>query len=319
MAQDGLIYEPSPYAIIGVWADNLDEEMKRIRELVDRYPYVAMDTEFPGVVARPIGNFRTSADYHYQTLRCNVDLLKLIQLGITFADEHGQMPPETCTWQFNFKFNLSDDMYAQDSIDLLDKAGIDFMKNEEKGIQVDRFGELLMSSGLVLNSDIKWISFHSGYDFGYLLKLLTCAPLPAEEADFFSVLNTFFPCIYDIKYLMKSCKNLKGGLQDLADDLKVRRVGFQHQAGSDSLLTAEAFFRMREVYFNDSIEDDKYLGCLYGLGTWSIPASVAHGAPLPGPNVEENVPAAAAAAAAAAANAVAPPVTSPKLNGAVKA
>jgi CCR4-NOT transcription complex subunit 7/8 len=109
-----------------VWAPNLDSEMRLIRSLVDRYPYVAMvrarppiphthpthalpqDTEFPGVVARPIPNsaWRTSSDYHYQTMRCNVDLLKLIQIGITIADEDGNFPDETTTWQFNFHFDL---------------------------------------------------------------------------------------------------------------------------------------------------------------------------------------------------------------------
>lgn len=97
-----------------------------------------------------------------------------------------------------------------------------FLKNEEFGIEVTDFGELLMTSGIVLNDNVKWISFHSGYDFGYLLKLLTCKPLPAEETEFFDSVRTYFPCIYDIKYLMKSCKNLKGGLNDLADDLKVK-------------------------------------------------------------------------------------------------
>ncbi|CAB5324858.1 unnamed protein product [Rhizophagus irregularis] len=250
-----------------VWAENLEEEMAILRDRVEQYPFLAMDTEFPGVVARPIGNFRTSSDYHYQTLRCNVDLLKIIQLGITFADENGTLPPDTCTWQFNFKFNLGGDMYAQDSIDLLTKSGIDFKKHEDYGIDVEHFGELLISSGFVLLDDVKWISFHSGYDFGYLLKVLTCSPLPAEESEFFDLLRTYFPCIYDIKYLMKSFKNLKGGLQDIADDLQVSRIGPQHQAGSDSLLTATTFFKMRQTFFNDKIDDTKYLGYLYGLGS----------------------------------------------------
>lgn len=53
--------------------------------------------------------------------------------------------------------------------------------------------------------------------------------------------------VSNVQYLMKSCKNLKGGLQEVADQLELQRVGPQHQAGSDSLLTGMAFFKMREV------------------------------------------------------------------------
>jgi CCR4-NOT transcription complex subunit 7/8 len=107
------------------------------------------DTEFPGIVARPIGSFSSNADYHYQTLRCNVDLLKIIQLGLTFSDKEGNLVDGCPTWQFNFKFNLSEDMYAQDSIDLLQRSGIGFKSHEDKGIDILLFGELLTTSGSV--------------------------------------------------------------------------------------------------------------------------------------------------------------------------
>lgn len=150
-------------------------------------------------------------------------------------------------------------MYLQESIDLLQKSGINFQKHLEYGIDIHHFGEVLISSGFVLFDDVKWISFHSGYDFGYLLKLLTCRPLPETEDEFFSLLRIWFPCIYDIKFLMKSCKNLKGGLQEVADDLQVKRIGAQHTAGSDALLTAATFFKMKETYFDGDIDDQRYL------------------------------------------------------------
>lgn len=254
------------YGIQDVWASNMEEEFRKIRHIVQKYNYVAMDTEFPGVVARPIGEFRSSADYQYQLLRCNVDLLKIIQVGLTFLDENGKTPTPISTWQFNFKFNLEEDMYAQDSIDLLRNCGIQFQKQEEDGIDVSDFAELLMTSGVVLADNVKWLSFHSGYDFGYLLKLLSSCKMPEEEQEFFEFLKIYFPNIYDVKYLMKSCKNLKGGLQEVAEQLEIERIGPQHQAGSDSLLTGAAFFKMREMFFEDNIDDAKYCGHLYGLG-----------------------------------------------------
>ena len=71
-----------------------------------QFSRAAQDTEFPGVVARPIGNFKSSSDFHYQTVRCNVDLLKIIQFGITLCNEEGELAPGICTYQFNFKFSL---------------------------------------------------------------------------------------------------------------------------------------------------------------------------------------------------------------------
>ncbi|KAF9561090.1 CAF1-domain-containing protein [Agrocybe pediades] len=249
-----------------VWAPNLEAEMRNIRDIIDKYPYVSMDTEFPGVVARPIGNFKTSSDYHYQTMRCNVDLLKIIQVGITLANEDGEFPQDCSTWQFNFRFSLAEDMFTPDSVEQLQKAGIDFQRHEELGILPNDFAELMITSGMVLSRETKWISFHSGYDFGYFVKLLTAESLPTTEDAFFALLKLWFPTVYDIKYLTKAAKNLKGGLQEVADELKVPRIVTNPQAGSDSLLTASTFFAMRQTLFDNHIDDAEYSGKLYGLG-----------------------------------------------------
>ena len=157
-------------------------------------------------------------------------------------------------------------MYAADSIELLQSSGLDFARHARDGIDIAEFGELLITSGLVLNPDIHWVTFHSSYDFAYLLRIVTCLPLPPTEAEFFDLLSLYFPTLYDVKYLCKSCENLQGGLQRVSDTLQVERVGLQHQAGSDSLLTLAVFFKLKELFFEDHIDHDKFAGVLFGLG-----------------------------------------------------
>lgn len=257
--------------IRNVWAENVEDEMAVIRETIERYPYVAMDTEFPGIVAKPITEMYTT-DYHYKSLKVNVDLLKIIQLGLSFADEHGNLAKECPCWQFNFHFDLDGDMFAQDSIDLLVKSGISFHDHATRGIDPQLFGELLMVSGLVLDDRVKWVSFHSGYDYAYLLKLLTTTELPSDEKGFFELLKIYFPTIYDIKYMtsLLDGHHFLGGLQKLADDLGCQRLGAEHQAGSDSLLTMSAYFALVKAKFttpDGKVDDSRYVNELFGYGT----------------------------------------------------
>ena len=51
--------------------------------------------------------------------------------------------------------------------------------------------------------------------------MLTAEDLPSQESEFFELLKIYFPNIYDVKYLMKSCKSLKGGLQEVSELLEV--------------------------------------------------------------------------------------------------
>ena len=68
-------------------------------------------------------------------------------------------------------------MYAQDSIDMLTGAGIQFKRHEEEGVEVDTFAELLISSGLVLNEDVTWTTFaryfYLGHVYSITVKVLT--------------------------------------------------------------------------------------------------------------------------------------------------
>ncbi|KAJ8902521.1 hypothetical protein NDN08_006924 [Rhodosorus marinus] len=260
------IAQDRDYPIREVWAENLNEEMAKIALILENYNYVAMDTEFPGVLARPIGTFKSKSEYNYRTLGLNVDMLKIIQLGLAFSDSEGNSPKECACWQFNFEFNLLEDMYAQDTIDLLTDSGLRFQEHERRGIKVEDFGALLMESGLVLCEDVHWISFSSFYYFGYLLKILTCSELPKSQDEFLDLLGTFFPNLLDMKYLELVTDGLQGGINKLAETYGVRRYGQVHQAGSDSLLTLHVYFCMKSVTFNGDI-DTKHYGILYGLGS----------------------------------------------------
>ncbi|VDL68011.1 unnamed protein product [Nippostrongylus brasiliensis] len=239
------------------------------------YPFVAMDTEFPGVVATPLGTFKSKEDFNYQQVSCNVNMLKLIQVGFALVNEKGELPPTGDVWQFNFHFCLTDDMYSQESVEMLRAAGIDFNRLQSEGISMDIFGELLTTSGLIVDDRITWLTFSSGYDFGYLLKSITLGELPKEESQFFQFHRALFPRCYDIKLMLRMPGSfntkLKGGLQEVggsnydnithsytfafsqvADQLDVKRHGMRHQAGSDALLTAKTFFKIKQQFFSDN-------------------------------------------------------------------
>ena len=249
--------------IIEVYSDNFIKEIKRIGQYLKLYPFIGMDTEFPGVVY-PCPNY--TPDFYYQFTKANVDKLKLIQIGITLSNENGDYPPLNSTWQFNFQFDYEKDQNSINSISMLVNSGIDFKILKNKGIPYDLFAEYFLVSGLVLNENVTWISFNGLSDFCYMLRLLLNDNLPKNENEFLDCLKIYFPNIYDIKYLINENEEFKGGLNKIAKELNVERIGEMHQAGSDSIVTSDVFFKLfnKGIISKSELFDGKNV--IFGVG-----------------------------------------------------
>ena len=127
----------------------------------------------------------------------------------------------------------------------------------------------LMNSALVLNPKVKWISYHGSYDFAYILKFVmnNDDKLPETEKEFLDTLKLFVPEYYDVKMLIKDIDiYFNGGLNRLIYNLDIERKGINHQAGSDSIATIEAFHKLIKNESINKIKMKKYKNVLYGIG-----------------------------------------------------
>ncbi|TYH22896.1 hypothetical protein ES288_A04G167300v1 [Gossypium darwinii] len=232
------IFVNKPVIVREVFADNLEYEFMLIRSVLRNYSFVSMDTEFPGTIFKPDKKFVQlgNPEVNYRFMKVNVDAIKIIQLGLTLSDSEGNLP------DFGTPFYY----YDKESIKLHRQQGINFTKNKEKGICSRDFGMMFLISGLGF-SELTWVTFHSGYDFGFLLKILTQHPLPPDLKSFISF-------------------NLHGGLEKMAKTLNVDRVtGLSHQAGSDSLLILRCFMQIKDTKAFKQCNQKLSALALYGL------------------------------------------------------
>ena len=239
-----------------VWAYNLIEEAFKICGLVKKYRYVAMDTEFPGKPLYPtnIGD----PNFAIQNATENVNMTKLIQVGITLMDENGEMPEDTQSWEFNLEFDVNKDFYASDAIEILQSSGLDFQKHKTQGIKHFNFAEIFYQIGLACNPGVTWIGFSIAFDFCHLLKVVKGEDkLHYEKMEEFKEdVKWFFPNVFDVKEVGPKF-GFWGGLEAMATKIEIRRQGNQHRAGSDSRLTGQVFFKI--VQENTRGLDDRRL------------------------------------------------------------
>ncbi|KAJ0250796.1 CCR4-associated factor 1 1 [Hirschfeldia incana] len=251
-----------------VWAENINEEMDSLKEYLKLYPKVAFDTEYPGITYRTY--LHSSDDDCYDTMKANVESSKLIQCGFTLFNEKGEIGG---VWEFNFSnFGDPSDRRNQNSIDFLKKHGVDLDKIRNKGLDMfeyNFFPKLLN----VFHSQkhVEFVTFQGTYDFAYVLSILNHGKLPGTRGEFASEVVRVFGDVYDLKVMAGFCDGLGEhlGLSKLAHLLNIPRVGRAHHAGSDSLMTALVFIKLRQVF-----DDSKFAkGMLYGLGKRTMVAA----------------------------------------------
>ncbi|KAJ1287899.1 hypothetical protein BS78_02G045900 [Paspalum vaginatum] len=265
-----------PVEVRQVWAHNLDQESRLIESLLPKFPYMAVDTEFPGTVHRPAGPvYGLTVEERYDLLKRNVDDLQLIQIGLTLFDSGGRLPGLGATryvWEFSLReFDVRSHLHAPESIAMLRDKGVDFDRTREHGVDAAALGPRLrkwLRAGL---GRAGVVTFSGGYDIAYLVKMMFGAgykmPKKAEEFEGIAKALLRRRRLFDVKEMAGHCpSDLRGGLSSVAVKLNVERaVGEAHKAGSDSLLTCHVFMKMKECFFDDDDELTRLAGVITGI------------------------------------------------------
>ncbi|KAH7420966.1 hypothetical protein KP509_13G033300 [Ceratopteris richardii] len=205
-----------------VWRCNAAAEFKLIGDLKQEFSTIVIDTKFPGSLKLDFlcSEQDSNEDSTYRTLKANVNMMKLIQVGITLVDNWGRLPMiegAYCIWQFN----LCDfDIFVKASIQLLQISGIDFERNLRDGLESKNA----------------------------LCAVTGDQQLPSSLAEYTYSKISMFGRIFDVQCAQLQNFHTSYGLQKFSDSLGVKRIsGTSHQAGSDSLLTASTYQAIKSL------------------------------------------------------------------------
>lgn len=213
-----------------VTAANFAAELDLIGSLLQNYPYIVVDTEYPGTVHRPPAGRRDddlSPDEWYAMLKANVDELPPVQLGITLCDSHGNLPvvldygygyTEGC-WEVELSdFDIRRHRHAAQSVAFLRSQGVDFDAVRARGVGSAAFGAklaeiLLASRGAGVG--LTWVAFGGAYDLAYLVKMIggIGQPLPETRQGFLERVRVLLGGrVFDARFMAENC-----GRADLRD------------------------------------------------------------------------------------------------------
>ncbi|OEL26788.1 putative CCR4-associated factor 1-like protein 11 [Dichanthelium oligosanthes] len=281
---------PAPYVqpvqLQSVTAVNFEAEMDLIAALLPQYPYVVVDTEYPGTVHCPPDGTRDAdltPDERYALVKANVDELPIVQLGLTLCDAHGSLPVVVDyttgyyterAWEFNFSdFDIDRHRHVPRSVEFLRTQGIDFDRALHCGVSSAAFKDKL--AGILSapqGNELTWVAFGGAYDLAYLVKMLGDAgqPLPETREEFMArVRELLGGRVFDAKYMAENCGHgdLRGvGLRTVASNLGVARwiVDMPCLAGPKSLTACRihAVMRMHVLSQEDAAS---YEGLIHGL------------------------------------------------------
>lgn len=253
-----------------ITAANLDAQADLIHSLLPRFPFVAVDTEYPGTVHRPAAGRRdgqVTADERYALVKANVDELPIVQLGMTLCDDQGRLPvvldeqgcPVELAWEVNFSdFDVHRDRHSAESVAFLRSQGVDFDLARAIGVSSAAFRDKLLCFLSRRRDELTWAAFGGLYDLGYLVKLLTGGkPLPATREEFMAQVRAHLGGrVFDAKYMTEHCGrgDLRGvGLKRVATNLGVPLLQFPeppYLAGPKSFLASRVFTVMRRCIFH---------------------------------------------------------------------
>ncbi|XP_056684298.1 putative CCR4-associated factor 1 homolog 8 [Spinacia oleracea] len=248
--------------VVQVSTSNLDEQIDNLSHKLDHYPNISIDTEF-GWFKRDMNINGTDLEI-YEDLKYNLTHSNLREIGMTVSDNGGEVGG---TWRFDFFPSK--------------KAGITLRDCIPTKKFITRFKKLMQD----FHGKVKWFTFAGYFDVAHLVSLLERKPLPEliksspatatttattynidGEEGFVEVVQRYFGKVYDLKVIAKHYENLFGknkylGLQRLANQIGVKRVGREHDGASDSLLTAGIFAKFIEFgWISDS--DQGFLSLL---------------------------------------------------------